>query len=200
MTTDLQTFTKLAKENERKNEKLESHSRRFNLKFFGFEDSINESWEESENKVKNYLHEGLHIDDSEIRIERAHRLGGSKSVPRPIIVKFSFFKDKEKILRAYRQKKKAMRENRERQDQSDSAEQPDTVQDRSDDDGYSHIRVAEDFVERVANDRRKLFPFMQDCLAEGKNAYLHHDKLVVDDVIHIYDKDKQLPVALHPSR
>ena len=98
-------FAELAKENEKKNEKLESQSRRDNLKFFGFDGERNETWEESENKVKNYISEGLGIDDSEIRIERAHRLAGSKSVPKPIIVKFSFFKDKERVLREYRQNK-----------------------------------------------------------------------------------------------
>ena len=190
----------MAKENEKKNEKLESQSRRDNLKFFGFDGERNETWEESENKVKNYISEGLGIDDSDIRIERAHRLAGSKSVPKPIIVKFSFFKDKERVLRAYRQKKKAMRENRAGQDQTENPEQADTVQDRIEDDGYSHIRVAEDFIERVTNDRTCLFPFMQDCLAEGKNAYLRYDKLVVDDVIHVYDSDKKIPVALHPEK
>ena len=74
LSADLQSVAELAKENEKKNEKLESQSRRDNLKFFGFEGERNETWEESENKVKNYISEGLGIDDSEIRIERAHRL------------------------------------------------------------------------------------------------------------------------------
>ena len=190
LSADLQTVTELAKENEKKNEKIESQSRRDNLNFFGFDGERNETWEESENKIKTYISEGLSIDDSEIHIERAHRLAGSKSVPKPIIVKFSFFKDKERVLRAYRQKKKAMRENRARQDQTENPEQGDTVQDRIEDDGYSHIRVAEDFIERVTNDRTSLFPFMQDCLAE----------LVIDDVIHVYDSDKKIPVALYPEK
>ena len=198
LTTELQNVTELARENERKNEKLESQSRRENLKFFGLEEARNESWEESETKVRNHIAEGLNIDDSEIRIERAHRLTGSKSVPKPIIVKFSFFKDKEKVLRTYREKKKATREARLAGQAHAGNAEPDyeTDQDNLNDNVYSQVRVAEDFVERVTNDRTKLFPFMQDCLAEGKNAFLRYDKLVVDDVVHVYDSVKKVPVAV----
>ena len=41
--------------------------------------------------------------------ERVHRLR-SKSTPAPIIAKFSFFKDREKVLKAYREKRKSERE------------------------------------------------------------------------------------------
>lgn len=200
LSSELQTVTELAKENERKNERLESQSRRENLKFFGIEESRKESWDESENKVRKYIAEGLNIDDTSIQIERAHRLGGS-STPRPIIVKFSFFKDKEKILRAYRQKKKAMRVNGVQRDNAGEANivgQEEIAQSRDDNDIHSQVRVAEDFVERVATDRTKLFPFMQDCIREGKNAYLRYDKLVVDDIVHVYDREKKVPVALQP--
>lgn len=201
LSSELQTVTELAKENERKNERLESQSRRENLKFFGIEESRKESWEESENKVRKYIAEGLNIDNANIQIERAHRLGGS-STPRPIIVKFSFFKDKEKILRAYRQEKKAMRVNRVPRDNAGDANnvgQEESYQSRDDNNIHSQVRVAEDFVERVATDRTKLFPFMQDCIREGKNAYLRYDKLVVDDIVHVYDREKKVPVAFQPS-
>ena len=106
---NVQAVSELAQENERKNERLESQSRRENLKFYGLDENRKETREESENKVRNYMAEGLNIDESDIKIERAHRLGGNKSGTRPIIVKFSFYKDKEKILRAYREKKKVIR-------------------------------------------------------------------------------------------
>ena len=40
---------------------------------------------------------------------------------------------------------------------------------------------------------------MMDCIKEGKNAYLRYDKLVVDDIVHEYDSEKKVPVALQPS-
>lgn len=199
LSSELLSVTELAKENERKNERLESQSRR--EKFFGIEESRKESWDETETKVRKYISEGLNIDDTNIQIERAHRLGGS-STPRPVIVKFSFFKDKEKILRTYRQKKKAARATEEQTNNAGDAatNEGQAESDRSGDgdDVHGQVRVAEDFVERVANDRTKLFPFMQDCIREGKNAYLRYDKLVVDDIVHVYDREKKVPVALQP--
>ena len=75
-------------------ENLEAQSRRENLKFYNIQESGKESWAESENKVRKYLTDDLHIDESKISIERAHRIG-SQNKPRPVIVKFSFYKDKE---------------------------------------------------------------------------------------------------------
>ena len=201
---NVQEVSELAQENERKNERLESQSRRENLKFYGLDENRKETWEESENKVRNYIAEGLNIDESDIKIERAHRLGGNKSGTRPIIAKFSFYKDKEKILRAYREKKKAIRARKTQRDDAsgDNVQEGDEQGDnqpQGDEDGYEDVRVSEDFVERVANVRTKLFPFMMDCIKDGKNAYLKYDKLVVDDIVHDYDNEKKVPVAVPPS-
>ena len=65
LTHNMQSVTELATENERKNERLESQSRRENLKFFGLDESRQETWEESENKVRNYLTEGLNLDQNQ---------------------------------------------------------------------------------------------------------------------------------------
>ena len=90
---ELESVEKIAQENQRKNERLESQFRRENLKFYGIDESRRESWEESDRKVRTYLSTELSFDESEISIERTHRLNGSISRPRPIIVKFSFFID-----------------------------------------------------------------------------------------------------------
>ena len=71
-----------------KKEQLEAQSRRENLKFYGFTDDKDETWEQSEDKVRTYLSNELHIDEQRMQIERAHRLS-SKTSPRLIIVKFS---------------------------------------------------------------------------------------------------------------
>ena len=84
-------------ETEIKNERLEVQSRRDNLKFHGFEDNRGETWEESENTVRRYIFDELAIDESAIQIERAHRIR-SKNSPRPIIVKFSHYKDRDRVL------------------------------------------------------------------------------------------------------
>ena len=81
-------------------EHMEVQSRRENLKFFNVPESDRESWTESENKIRKYLKDDLKLDESKISIERAHRLR-IKSKPRPFIVKFSFYKDKDRILQAY---------------------------------------------------------------------------------------------------
>ena len=93
------------KEAEKKNENLEAQSRRENLKFYGIEDDRRETWEQTELKTRNYLTTQLDIDESNIQVERAHRLP-SRSNPRPVIVKFSHFKDKERVLKAYPDKRK----------------------------------------------------------------------------------------------
>ena len=60
------------KEQEMKTERLESQSRSDNLRFYGFGDKSDESWEESETRVRNYIDEHLNIDEASIKIERAH--------------------------------------------------------------------------------------------------------------------------------
>ena len=168
-------------EAEKKSEYLEAQSRRDNLKFFGFEDDGTETWEQSENKVRGYIRNELHIDDTDIKIERAHRLP-SRNSPKPIIVKFSFFKDKDSVLRAYRQKRKD--------------ENNDNVNDDNDGNNETvrRIRVTEDFPERVVKARTKLFPFLKSCMDDEVNAYLRYDSLVVDGQSYIYDYELKRPV------
>ena len=172
----------MARDNQVKNETLEAQSRRDNLKFYNIEDDRNETWEQSEEKVVKYLSDELNIDGC--HIERAHRLP-SKSTPRPIIAKFSFFKDKDKILKKYREKQKIARQNM--RDQAENAtaepEQPE-------------VRVSEDFPERVTKMRSLLYPFLKQSLDAGKNAYLKLDKLVVDNTSYIYDENLKQPVPV----
>ena len=55
---------------------LENRSRRNNLCFEGIEESFkNESWEESEDKVKSLIATKLNLNTENIVIERAHRVG-----------------------------------------------------------------------------------------------------------------------------
>ena len=77
----------------------EDRSRRNNLMFCGIVGNSNEKWEESELKVKHFIKHnlGTHAGDG---FERAHRIPNGPKVNgfAPIIVNFSRYKDKERVL------------------------------------------------------------------------------------------------------
>ena len=89
---------------------LDGQSRRNNVIVQGIPESEgNETWAECEEAVKNCLQQDMGLDE-DIRIERAHRLPKpyamrDKGYPRDIIVKLSFYKDKETILYQARSRK-----------------------------------------------------------------------------------------------
>lgn len=85
-------------------DKLENQSRRNNLIFsnIGNRNAV-EFWEESEQRVIEFVTKQLNVDLNSEHIERAHRLGRGPNAP--IIVKFSAFKKKNEILKnAFRAK------------------------------------------------------------------------------------------------
>ena len=89
---------------------LEDRSRRNNLRFDGFQEETNETWEESESIITFFVKEKVEIEE-DILTERAHRTGkiqrndGTKNRKRTILVKFLNFKEKSRILHTYREKK-----------------------------------------------------------------------------------------------
>ena len=91
---------KIAIDSERRNERLEMQSRGDNLKFYGIDEEKNETWADTETKVRHEISR-LGLDESSVSIKRAHRLPGGPS-PKPIIMKFSFFKDRDTLLATYR--------------------------------------------------------------------------------------------------
>ena len=58
---------------------LEDRSRRNNLKINGIKEEKNKTWKECEEGVNCFLEEILDMDTSEIWIERAHRVGETKT-------------------------------------------------------------------------------------------------------------------------
>ena len=145
---------------------LEGQSRRQNLKFYNMSESVGETWEQTETKVRDYIQNDLGLDSGSLSIERAHRLPG-KFKPQAVIVKFSFYKEKERILQKYRE---VMRSTRSSASNSTNG-----------------IRIGEDFTERVRKQRAILMPFMRQAIDSGKRAYLRHDKLCIDGQTFIYD-------------
>nr|XP_047131556.1 uncharacterized protein LOC124810552 [Hydra vulgaris] len=86
---------------------LEDRSRRNNLRFDGFDEREEETWEDSQSKVKEFLKEKLGIKNN-IAIERAHRTGKkhvSGKRRRTIVVKFLNYKDREIVLNEYKKRK-----------------------------------------------------------------------------------------------
>ena len=81
---------------------LEDRSRRSNLVFFNFPECENGQTENCEALIHDVLRKVNMLQDEEVWIDRAHRLGRKKPdlhKPRPIIVKFSYYKHKEYIIK-----------------------------------------------------------------------------------------------------
>ena len=173
-----------------KTERLEAQSRRDNLRFHGFEDKRDETWEESELKVRDYIRDDLGVDESSIQIERAHRLR-SKNSPRPVILKFSHYKDRDKVLKAYREKRKAQNNDNLQGAMADPSEGNDERPDER-----RVIRVSEDFPEHVTKARTNLYPFLKSSLEQNYDAFLKYDRLIVDGQEYEYDYNRRRPVPV----
>ena len=89
---------------------LEDRNRQNNLRFDGFQEETNETWEESESITTDFVKEKLGIEE-DILIQRAHCTGkiqrndGTRNRKRTTVVKFLNFKDISRILHTYREKK-----------------------------------------------------------------------------------------------
>ena len=98
--TENETLSKQVNNLSKKLDQLENQMRRENLVFHGISEDPDENWQDSESKIRTYVCDDLGIDESSISIERAHHLK-TKTFPRPIIAKFTMFKDSDRILKSY---------------------------------------------------------------------------------------------------
>ena len=132
------------------------NSTRNNLCFDEFQEEINETWEESESIITDFVKEKLKIEE-DILIERVHRTGkiqrndGARNRKRTIVVKFLNFKDKSGILHTYREKKL----------------------------WKEKIFINEDFPEETASIRKGLLQKAKDLRSQNKVAKIVHDRLIV---------------------
>ena len=85
---------------------MEDSSRRNNIRFEGTKEHENESREDCENKIYDFLENKLEMDIEKVVIERAHRTGKkNKNRSWPIVAQFSFYKDKMNIVKNCRKLK-----------------------------------------------------------------------------------------------
>ena len=129
---------------------MRAHSMRSNLIFYNIK-------EEVENKIKSLLRDKeLNSETEKIEIERAHRLGRNRNgtKPRPIVVKFLRFQEKEMIKRnAYKFK----------------------------DIG---VGISDQFPKEIQEERKKLYPVFKDARSKGHKAFLVKDKLFINGQIY----------------
>ncbi|CAH1258205.1 Hypp1974 [Branchiostoma lanceolatum] len=110
-----------------------------------------ETWEESEQKVRNLLKDKLQLDPKKVEIERAHRNGRFQADrrPRSIVTKLLRYKDKQGILQRAKNLK------------------------------GTHIFINEDYSEAFRQKRRELIPELKAARERGNVAYLRFDRLIV---------------------
>ena len=147
--------------------KLEMYSRKNNLKFLNIKDPHSASNENCEEKILDLCaYHNVELDARDI--ETAHRLGRSTKIDRPIMVKFSNFKSKQKILRARK-----------------------TFQ-------TQNIKVAEDFSTAIQQRRRIFSPILQEIFRSGGKyrGKLVQDKLLLNDRLFAVEDLNNLPEDL----
>ena len=181
------------KVSEERRERLEAQSRRENLPIYGLPEEKNETWEDTESKVREYIGRDLELNEASISIERAHRIQGSEK-PRPVIIKFSFYKDREKVLKTYRQKRKIANDlikEHENERQNANSADANGADDNLDEINFGLFRkditMCADFPNRVMKARNDLRKFLKSAVAEEKRAYLKYDKLIIDGEVYEYD-------------
>lgn len=134
-----------------KEDYMQNQLKRNNLLIDGIPDIKNESWQESEIKVKKILADHLELDPKLIELERCHRTGRFEADgrPRTVVFKLLRFKDKEEILKRAKNLK------------------------------GTNLYINEDYSEKVRQRRKDLLPQLREARIRGNIAYLRYDQLVV---------------------
>lgn len=151
---------------------MNGQMRRNNLIFGGLPERENETWNDTEVVVSNFIKEKLTPNHGEI--ERAHRLGPKRlGSNRLIIVRFLSFKDKDNVLR--------------------NAPKLKNVSPR--------VWISEDFSPKVRFERKKLLDFSARFRDQHTRYKLSFDKLHVGNETYMYDHATQsvTPVQRPPE-
>lgn len=134
----------------RRHVKLECHSRRSNLKFFGIIEQANETNSDTELVLREFMRTKLKIppvDEDQIHFDRVHRIttrtqsNGQNPQPRPIIVKLTAFQDKYFIKSFIKNLPKG-----------------------------TNVGISDDFPKEVDEIRKELYPVLKTAKRENRAA------------------------------
>ena len=145
-----------------RNIKLEAYTRRENIKIFNLNETEGETPRETEYLVRNMMEEKLGIireDMNEIRFERVHRLPTrhnrqTRTKPRPIIAKFSFYQDKEYVMSKVKNLK------------------------------GTGIGISHDYPKEIDVIHEKLYPALKRAKQEKQSAFFKVDKLIINGQVY----------------
>ena len=165
---------------------MDSQTRRSNLIFYGLTESTPD---DCENKVKHFIKVQLGLKElfepdnleqdsaasatAGLQLERCYRIGQKRKddpQPRPIIVKFSRFQDRQTVW----QKRKVLREK------------------------GPQMRISEDFPEEILERRRLLKPILSKAIGLKYEAFLKVDRLSINSRLYSVDELHKLPEELNP--
>jgi hypothetical protein len=123
-------------------------SMRDNLIFTGIQETESENTEEV---LQNFLYKEMEVS-APLEFHRVHRLGANqRGKTRPIVAKFVYYKDRERIRRAA----------------------PTQLQGK-------RFGINEQFPKEINDRRKKLYPFYKEAKRQRKSAYFKIDKLFVE--------------------
>ena len=171
--TACEGFERELKELHRRHVKLECHSRRGNMKFFGIQERENETNKDTELALREFMRTKLKIppaDEENIHFDRVHRISSRHSQsnrrnpkPRPIIVRPTDFQDKFLI--------KSFIKNLPR---------------------GTGFGISDDFPKEVDEVRKLLYPILKAAKREKKAAYFNVEKLIIDGALYRGDETSQV--------
>ena len=162
------------KELHRRHVKLECHSRRGNMKFFGITERENETNNDTELALREFMRTKLKIlpvDEENIHFDRVHRITSRRSQsnsrslqPRPIIVRLTDFQEKF-FIKSYI--KNLLR--------------------------GTGFGVSDDFPKEVDEVRKVLYPILKAAKRDKKTAYFNVEKLIINGALYRGEETSQFP-------
>lgn len=127
----------------------EDYSRRNNIRIYGIEEQgSSETWEQTAAAVTSLLEQKMELPGMEL--ERAHRVGERRDgKPRPIIARFSRYREREAVMRNVKKLK------------------------------GTNIYVNEDLCPESQSIKMSQMPLLKQARAQGKVAFFRHTKLII---------------------
>lgn len=150
---------------------VEGQSRRNNLLIDGIAETQGETWEKTEENLRQFIKDKLQIPH-DIAIERAHRIGKKDNdKPRTIIVRFSLYKQREEVWKARTKLSK------------------------------SNVWISEDFPPEIKRERQILLPIFRSAQNQPgiTSCSLKVNKLYINNKQFSVETLSQLPEHLKPE-